>query len=109
MPRRGAPCVWDASRSPIFRSDQHGRNCWSTTKSKRLTEVCNGSTLKTLGTFTSSEDSRGAIATTLTSPIVDLAGLTASFVILNIGATLLDTADSGPTLLDAADSGYIYM
>ena len=58
-------------------------------------EVCNGSTLKTLGTFTSSEDSRGAIATTLTSPIVDLAGLTVSLVIVNVGATLLDATDSG--------------
>ncbi|XP_037432480.1 uncharacterized protein LOC119299348 isoform X2 [Triticum dicoccoides] len=106
MPRRGAPCVWETSRSPIFRSDQRGRNCWRTTKSKRLT-VCNGSTLKTLGTFTSSEDSRGAIATAPTSPIVYLAGLTAAFVILNICATLLDTADSGPTLLDAANSGHI--
>ena len=67
-------------------------------------EVCNGSTLKTLGTFTSSEDSSGAIATAPTSPIVDLAGLTASFVILNIGATLLDTADSGPTLLESLHS-----
>ena len=63
--------------------------------------------MKTLGTFTSSEDSRGAIATAPTSPIVYLAGLTAAFVILNICATLLDTADSGPTLLDAANSGAI--
>lgn len=74
-------------------------------------EVCNGSTLKTLGTFTRVKTLAAHLPlpcwsgrSCSTLPIVDLAGLTASFAILNVGVTLLDAADSSATLLDAADS-----